>query len=136
MNLDFTVMVFKFKWCDTPVPYYLSTNTTCYDLCPARYYEESTNSVCNLCVPYDCYKCLANGTCTVCSNSTDFRVLNAAGRCVAMDGYFDDGSNNPLAKPCDPNCKTCVTSAVQCTACFSGSFVNSSTKCEMCAVNC
>ena len=129
-------MVFKFKWCDTPVPYYLSANTTCYDVCPARYYEENTQSICDLCVPYDCYKCLANGTCTVCSNSTDFRVLSPAGRCVAMDGYFDDGTNNPLAKPCDHNCKTCVTSAVQCTSCFSGHFVNSSTKCEPCAANC
>lgn len=83
---------------------------------------------------YDCYKCLPNGTCTEC-NSDNFRVLNE-GRCVAMEGYFDDGTNSPLAKLCNPNCKACIASAAHCTICFSGSFLNSSKNCQPCAENC
>jgi hypothetical protein len=129
-------MVFQFKECDPVTPYYLMANDTCYDVCPGNYYNNA-QSLCIQCANYDCYHCSSAGPCTACSNSTDFRVLNATtNRCDPLPGYYDDGTSNEQAQPCDANCKSCKTTAVYCTACFDGSFLNATNGCTPCMANC
>jgi len=92
--------------------------------------------LCLNCISYDCYKCISNGSCTICNSTGDFRTLNVSTtRCDPIDGYFDDNTNNSIAQPCNSNCKTCLGTAVLCTSCFNGTYLNSFT-CLPCSINC
>ena len=112
---------------------------TCYDICPIRYYQDTTvPNTCQLCINYDCKKCSSTGDCTSCSSTSDFRSLNSGTkRCDPLIGYYDDGASNPIAQPCNNNCKACINTAVECTSCKSGFLLNGGTKiCEACPNNC
>ena len=50
-------------------------NTTCYDVCPPRYYGDSNNLACNAC-SYDCYTCSDSSICTSCNSQNDHRIFN------------------------------------------------------------
>ena len=53
----------------------------------------------------DCTECHPNGT-------------NDSGTCDADPGFFIHPTNDePINKPCDDNCKTCVDTAVKCLTC-------------------
>lgn len=89
----------------------LSGESKCYDICPQRYIANTTSLICMTC-PYDCYQCSLSGTCTACSAAIDYRQLNSSsGRCVAMDGYYDDGINS-TAQPCSSDCLHCINESI------------------------
>jgi cysteine-rich repeat protein len=136
-NLVFTIVIFEFKECDPTTPYYMLATDICYDICPARYYGDS-QFLCQPCPlsSYDCYQCNSSGLCTTCSNSTDFRVMNSStNRCNPMPGYYDEGTNNSTAKPCNSNCKTCITTSIYCTSC-NPKFYLIPNECIPCMTNC
>lgn len=135
-NIDGAMTAMEFKECDSTTPYYMISEAQCYDICPGRYYEDNVQFICSVCTAYDCWKCVSNGTCTSCNGTADFRTLNAAtGRCAASDGYYDDGTNSSVAKPCNSNCKTCSGTDTFCQSCYSGFYLNSNA-CSPCPGNC
>lgn len=117
--MEFLGMTLTSKECDpNATPYYMQSETICYDICPDHYYEDSTNWLCKPCIAsaYACRKCLVNGTCTLCDNTTDFRVLNTStGKCDPLPGYYNTGV--AIAAQCNSNCLNCSVTSINCTAC-------------------
>ena len=130
-DMEWMVQIFEFKWCNESAPYYMQSEDLCYDVCPARYYEDTTNFICVSCSQYDCYKCYSNGSCSNCSATIDFRELSGD-RCVPITGCFDDGNSSPTAQQCDSNCYTCDITAVYCLTCVSGLGLNGANQCVTC----
>lgn len=119
------VMFFTY-YCSYTSPYYYLANTTCYDACPVRTYQDENSLVCAICL-FDCYTCGNDGSCSSCSDS-DYRVLNTStNRCVAAQGYYESGVT--VAAACPIGCSVCNSSVI-CTQCSIGYSLNSSNFCQ------
>jgi hypothetical protein len=128
--------VFLFKECPTAIPFYYNTPSTCYNPCPPRTYTNITDMTCGACTNYACYTCTTSKTtCLTCSATIDFRTLSY-GNCIPLDGYYDGGSNNSTAQPCDLTaCLTCNSSSTRCFSCNPGFYLSSHT-CKPCGSYC
>jgi len=42
--------------------------------------------------------------------------------CIPIDGYYDDGTNNSIAKPCESPCENCQADPYNCTSCTNDSY--------------
>jgi hypothetical protein len=126
--------VFLFKECATLIPYYYIVQDTCYDPCPPRSYTDVTDMTCGPCSNYACYTCTTSmTTCLTCNATLDFRTL-ISGDCIPLDGYYDDGTNNPTAQPCDLTaCLTCNTTSTTCFSCNTGYYLTG-TACQPCII--
>lgn len=139
VNLDWCAIAFEFKECASTTPYYYIPTAVCYDVCPPRMYGDNVLKVCQNCPlsAYDCYTCDSAGFCLTCSSSLDLRVLDVGtGRCVPIDGYYDDNTNTTLPKLCNQSaCETCNSTSTQCWTCHPGFYI-SGTSCLPCATYC
>jgi len=128
----------QYTYCGDLTPFLMVVNSTCYDVCPERYYDDSTVFECQPCL-YDCYYCntTGNGKCTVCNDTIDFRVFNnVTKRCVALPGYYDDGLSHNVALPCNnASCLTC-SSLTHCLSCYPAQYLASNFTCINCMTNC
>lgn len=125
----------KTRTCPDTHPYFNITEKLCYDVCSTVYWwTDNSTMLCKACL-YDCYTCTNSSNCATCDANISFRELNnISSRCVAIAGYYDDGSTN-VAKSCGGNCATCVSPGTSCLSCVVGSYQNG-TSCLSCLANC
>ena len=122
--MKFSYIHHKTRTCPASNPYYNLTEMLCYDQCAVGWYADISTMTCKQCL-YDCLACTSGTTCSTCDSTTDKRQLVSL-RCAALPGYYDDGTNNPIAQPCSSPCMTCVTSATYCLSCNSGYYLSGS----------
>lgn len=91
----FDYLILEFITCSATTPYLMLSNSTRYNFCPVRYYPDGYK-LCQAC-PYDCYNCFSNRNCSECSSSMILeRSITPTGRCVALDGYYDNNVSGLL----------------------------------------
>lgn len=96
--------------------YYLRGDGYCHSNCTDRFYPEPSTLQCTAC-PYDCLTCDRFSVCLSCDAAVDRRVLNSSGRCIPLDGYYDNLTS--ISVKCPPVCSTC-SSATICSSCAEG----------------
>lgn len=126
---QFIYFIIEVEWCGEPTIYLMESNSTCYDVCPERYYGDDPSLTCQICF-YDCYQCSDGTVCSSCNETLDFRAFNnATSRCDPLEGYYDTGVTQ--AQPCNISCLTCNgSSASHCLSCNSNaSMILNGTEC-------
>jgi hypothetical protein len=109
--------------CPPGYPNYDKPTNYCYNTVCASigFYRVATPDQCLACL-YDCYTCTTGTSCTSCNLTVNHREMSNISRCPPVDGYYDDGTNNPTAQPCASPCLTCQLSAINCTSCISDTY--------------
>ncbi|KAL4450910.1 hypothetical protein ABPG74_011752 [Tetrahymena malaccensis] len=103
--------------CQFPCQTCASGNTNSCLSCPSNYYLDATQNTCNIC-SNNCVNCVNQLTCSQCQS-----------------GYILDANNQCVI--CDQTCKTCSNQVNQCTSCFDGYYLNTSTNnCSPCITGC
>lgn len=136
---NFTRIVFKnfhfIGWtCPTGHSYFDRPTNLCYDTsCPAGNYRVAIPVNCLPCL-YDCATCVNGTTCSTCNATLDFRALDlTTQRCLPLPGYYDDGTNNPIAKICSLPCVTCSGAATYCLTCVNDTLFPNNGVCTLCS---
>lgn len=123
-TMKFSYMHHKTRVCPAGFPYYNISEQLCYDSCNIGWFANTTTMTCQQCL-YDCYTCTSATACATCNATTNYRSLNSS-RCKPLAGYYDNGTNNPVAQPCSSPCATCQTTATYCTSCVTGYYLKGS----------
>jgi proprotein convertase subtilisin/kexin type 5 len=103
LNIDHRILNFSTMACD-PVEGYFDNG--------------AGNRITDPCF-YTCKTCNSFLQCLSCDEINNHRVLDPINHmCDPIDGYYDDGTNNPISQKCVPWCKTCSHTSLECTSCF------------------
>ncbi len=76
------------------------------------FYDDGTaNRTASPCY-YTCTTCNSPFLCLTCDSTYNHRIFNLINSsCDPIDGYYDDGNNNPIAQICQLPCNTCFNTA-------------------------
>ncbi len=126
-SADYTFDGFKF----------LTSDSRCLSVCGIGYFIDTNSNLCTKC-DSPCNTCnITSTTCLSCiQNITTNKYFSGNKTCLLIcpDGFYPDPGN--ICIRCSTQCNACVSDALTCTSCPSGTFLNSVTRTCVTAINC